>query len=657
MANDPPLLPPPDETPLLAAPKAPLLLPAPESRLRKHAKPITALAVAGFLVVAFAVGWFLHHRRAEAAKETNEAERDALPLTTVVPVKRSPSLSEMLLPGSLSPITEASLYARASGYLQRRYVDIGDAVVKGQVLAVIESPELDQQVAQGVAAEAQARQQVSQAAASVADAQARVDLALVTVQRYETLLEQDSIARQDVDVQRQTYQSALATLASAKANVGAADENVRAAEANTRRLVALQRFEQLRAPFDGVITERNVDEGALISTAGASLVGGSSSSLSSIGSSSGSTSTGGSATSSGTSDSSSSTGSGSSSSSSGNAGMPLFRIAQDDRLRVYVSVPQENASAIQLGANAQVFVQQFADRFQGRVARTARAIDPTSRTLLTEVQIPNGQHTLLPGMYAQVRFASERSDPPLLVPGETVIARADGTKVAVLRELSDDDKRKLADPADARCARKVHLQPVSIGRDYGTEVEVTQGLKSGEFVLLNPGDASTEGALMLPQLHADDSGESGDQKKPGRDGDNNRKKESGAGGDKKGDDKKGDAKNGGDKGGNDGKQQRQQARSTCVEEQYRRAQAERNPEPPAPAGGGGEAASAAASQPGGPSDRQPEGGSVAEHASAIGHHRRRPDLRRRDGSKRSVCRRRRLPVISPARQSRRGSGR
>ena len=620
MADSPPLLPPPPEQLLLGAPRAPLLLPAPESRWKRHAKLISAGAVATFLVIAFAIGWFLHHRRADAAEKANEDERTALPLTSVVPTKRSPALSEMLLPGSLSPITEASLYARAAGYLRRRYVDIGDAVVKGQVLADIESPELDQQVAQGEAAAAQARQQVNQAVAAVGDAQARVDLALVTVRRYETLLAQDSIARQDVDVQRQTYQSALATLASAKANVGAAQENVRAAVANVRRLAALQRFEQLRAPFDGVITERSVDEGALISNSGAGLVSSSSSPLPSVGSGSGDSSSSGSSSGGGSSDSSSG-------SSSGGTSMPLFRIAQVDRLRVYVSVPQDNAQAIQLGANASVFIQEFADRFPGHVARTARAIDPLSRTLLTEVQVGNEKRMLMPGMYAQVRFTTARSNPPLLVPGETIITRSGGTSVAMLSELTDEDKQRLADPADAQCARKVHLQPVVVGRDYGTEVEIAKGLRGGEFVLLNPGDASTEGAMLLPQLHAEAEGKGSDPKKPasGQGGDKSGKK----GDEQKSADKKSDAKKSGEKegkneqgkgqegnakkaggaGSDSAKEARQQARSTCIDEQFRQAQADRKPLPPAPGGEHEDAASAAASQSslGGPSDRSPAG--------------------------------------------------
>ena len=577
----------PPEVPLLAAPEPMLLLAAPEPRWKKHAKPATAIALAAVMLLAFAIGWFLHHRRAEAAKDANEEERNALPLLTVVPAKRSPGLSEMLLPGSLSPITEASLYARASGYVQHRYADIGDAVQKGQVLAEIESPDLDQQVAQGRAGLAQARQQVNQAQASVGDAQARVDLARVTVQRYETLLAQDSIARQDVDVQRQTYQSALAALASARANVGAAEENVRASEANVRRLVALQRFEQVRAPFDGIITARSFDEGALISAAGASLGGGGSgNALPSTGTSPGSPAGG----SGGDSASTGSAGSG----AAGGSGDPLFRIAQVDRLRVYVYVPQENAAAIELGAEATVLVQQFADRFTGRVARTSRSIDPVSRTLLAEVQLPNAGRTLMPGMYAQVRFASQRSNPPLLVPGETLIARSAGTQVATLAPLGEEDRSHLADSADAQCARKIHLLPVTVGRDYGTEVEISRGLRGSEFLLLNPGDTAREGTVVLPELQKKDAGESKE-----------------AGDKKAGGSRAGDTKAGPEQALEAQKKKRQQARSTCIDEQYRQSQASAGDhagQAPAPAGESAPASNPASQPaPGGPSDQAPGG--------------------------------------------------
>lgn len=504
---------------LLGAPEAPLLLPPPDrpdtdtgtgsgsgsgSAAGRHPKRNLAIALAALLAIGFGVGWFLHHRSRHEAEEASRAQRDALPAVTVVVVQRSPGLSELLLPGSLSPVTEAALYARAAGYVRHRYADIGDSVRKGQVLADIESPELDAQVEQGRAALAQARQQLNQARTSVNDAQAKLDLAQATLARYQALLAQDATTPLMVDEQRQADRSAVAALAAADANVGAAVQNVQAARANLQRLVALQAFEQLRAPFDGIITARNVDEGALISNAGASLTSTDVSSYSSTGGSSASTSTG-SATG-GTSSTGSSSGSGTA--SSGGQGAELFRIAQIDRLRVFVTVPQESAGNVQAGQAATVFVQAFgADGFGGRVSRTAGALDPTARTLLTEVQIGNPGHRLMPGMYAQVRFSSQRSAPPLLVPGEALITRSAGTFVAAMQEMSAPERQKLPASPHRDQARRVHLQPVVIGRDYGTEVEISGGLKGGEELVINPGDEVQEGAVMVPQAPASASGD------------------------------------------------------------------------------------------------------------------------------------------------------
>src|SRR5438552_12897024 len=260
-SDDQPLLPPPDE---------PRALPAP-SRSERRTVVIIVGSLVGLLVIAFLIGYFLHYRRERAAEAANEKMRSSLPAVNIVAVKPSTATSELVLPGSITPITEASLYARASGYVERRYVDIGDRVRRSQVLAEIESPELDQQVSQARAAVAQARQQLGQANASVVDARAKLDLARVTAERYRTLLDQDSVSRQDADQRQQEFRSAEASLQSTNASVGAADENVRAADANLRRLVSLQDFEKVRAPFDGIITARNVDVGALISNAGGSL--------------------------------------------------------------------------------------------------------------------------------------------------------------------------------------------------------------------------------------------------------------------------------------------------------------------------------------------------------------------------------------------------
>ncbi len=590
--TDPPRLPAPEPVPLLPAPE-----PTP-SRGRRRAKLVTALTLAAFLVVAFGAGWFLHHRQEDAAEASTRARQTQIPMASVVAAKRSPGLSELLLPGTLSPLTEASLYARAAGYVRHRYVDIGDTVKKGQVLAEIDSPELDQQLAQGLAATGQARQQLNQSRASVGDVRARLDLARVAWQRWDALQRDNAVSKQDADQKRQEYESAKAALVQANANVGAAAENVRALEANQRRVAALRDFEKLRAPFDGVITERNVDDGALITAAGAvpQTTGGTT-----AGSTASSTGTG-------TSGSGDSTGSGSSSS----AGPPLFRIAQIERLRVYVNVPQGNAGAVRVGSDATVLLAEAAQPVAGQVSRTARSLDPQSRTLLTEVQIDNRALTLLPGMYAQVRFASARTNPPLLVPGEALIVRGTGTQVATVAALDPDTRSGLPDSPDARCAREVHLRPVSVGRDYGTEVEITTGLGAGEFVVVNPGDAVLERAVLLPHLQDEDTGGAeGSQRSKSGPGGKGGEKGGGKDGEKGTGGKPGQDKPGGDKSGSPGgddeeARQRREAQQTCIEDLAARRAAERVRAGRAlPAGDAASGPTGLA--PGGQSERSPSG--------------------------------------------------
>jgi RND family efflux transporter MFP subunit len=226
------------------------------------------------------------------------------------------------------------------------------------------------------------------------------------------------------------YKSQVSALQSLEKAVAAQRGNIGAAEANLARLEKLQSFRLVKAPFDGVITLRNVDEGALVN-AGSTL---------------------------------------------------LFRIGQTDTLRTYVNVPQTQSSAIRIGQSAQLRVSNLPGRtFMGRVARTANALDPNTRTLLVEVQVPNPDGALLPGMYADVDLSSTRPDPPLLVPSIALISRGDGPRVAVV----------MAD-------HTVHLQPIQVGRDYGDRLEVASGLKEGDLVIPNPGDAAMEGLKVEP---------------------------------------------------------------------------------------------------------------------------------------------------------------
>jgi RND family efflux transporter MFP subunit len=410
-----------------------------------------AVLVVLLLAALFVFGYQRRHRIETVAASAAQRQHDDLPVVNVEKVHRAAATSELLLPGNITPVTQAFIYARASGYVRRRLVDIGDHVKQSQLLAEIESPELDQQVQQARAALAQAGQQAQQSQHELENSRSQLELARVTWDRYKVLAAHGAIARQEADQQQATFRSATAAVSAAESNVNAAGQNVRANQANLDRLIAMQAFENVRAPFSGIITARNFDVGALISISGTQNTG-----------------------------------------TSGGGGNEMFRIAQIGTLRILVSVPQENAPAVKVGQPATVLVAEFSKRrFQGRVARTANSLDMNTRTMLTEVQLSNPDGALLPGMYAQVQLTSSRADPPLLAPGDSLITSANGLSVAILADL----KPGHAYPADAK---SVHIQKIEVGRDYGPEIEVTSGLEGWEYVIVNPGDGVEEGAVVQP---------------------------------------------------------------------------------------------------------------------------------------------------------------
>ena len=340
---------------------------------------------------------------ASAVAGAAEAPVAARPVN-VVTARRAPGASELVLPASLLANQEAALYARTTGYLARWNVDLGDAVKAGQVLAVIDSPEVDQQL--------------NQAKAALALAQANAALAKATAARWQEMAEKNVVSRQEVEEK------------SAAAQAGAA--SVRAAEAEVGRLTQLQGFEQVTAPFDGVVAARPTDAGALITTDASRLM--------------------------------------------------LFRLTQRDPLRVTVGIPQTYVRSIRAGLPAEILVNEYPHRaFPGKVSRVAGALDPVSRTLQAEIQIPNSQGELLPGMFAQVRLLLVPVDPPLLVPANAAIIRADGNLVAVVEP-----------------GNRIRLKPVKFGRDYGTQIEIVDGLAEGAVLVSNPSDALTDGALVEP---------------------------------------------------------------------------------------------------------------------------------------------------------------
>ena len=429
---------------------------------------LSMLLLGALLAVVLFAGYLPRRRTTEQLDRAAAKQRRTPPTVNAAAVTRAPNLTEVSFPGSITPVTEAYIYARAAGYLKRRYVDIGDRVSSGQLLAEIDAPDLDQQVTQAQAALAQAEGQLGQAEAALQQLTATRDLAAVTWQRYQVLTKTGAVSRQAGDMQMTAAKTAEANVAAGEKNVVAAKEFVRASKATLARLVTLQGYEKVTSPFAGIVTARNVDVGALISATG---------------------STQGPAR----------------ANPAGPSDVPsngeIFRVAQISRLRVLVSLPQSEASGIHIGQQASVSVDELSNRlFPGQITRTSSALDAASRTLLTEVQVANPTGVLLPGMYTTVRLMTNRTVPPLLVPDASLVTEANGTSLAVLQPLSQSASEKAAsagiDQAVLARARIVHFQKVQPGRDYGTTLEILDGLHDGDYVAINPGDAVKEGAIV-----------------------------------------------------------------------------------------------------------------------------------------------------------------
>lgn len=420
------------------------------------------------LFVIFVLGYLphrAHEKNAEAAAKQRDQDE---PEVTVVELKRGHGAGELTVPGTTAPLTEAYLYARANGYLKKRYVDIGDRVKKGQLMALLDAPDLDQQVEQ-------ARQQLRQAEADEAQQQAQLDLRRVTWERWRTLVAKGVFSRQDGDQRETDYRAQLALVASAQRNV----ESFRA---NLNRAIALQSYERVTAPFDGIVTQRNTDVGALVGAGGSAMAaptqmasaptgGSSSSNNSSTNGQSGS----------GVQTATPTTGT--------NSGGALFAVAQIDKLRILVAVPEGYASSIVQGMPAKVYVQERTGKpIYGTVTRATRSLDQNTRTMLTEVDLDNHNGSLFPGMYTVVSFVQQggrgQAASSLTVPGDAVVVRQDRTAVAVVRDM------------------KVDMVPVEIGRDYGPSVEILSGLHEGDHVITTVSDGVRQGAKVRPQLQA-----------------------------------------------------------------------------------------------------------------------------------------------------------
>jgi RND family efflux transporter MFP subunit len=388
------------------------------------------LAIAVLIVVAFISGFLPLQKRNATLRAEAADQAQTLPRVEVVTVARASSKSELELPGSIQAITEAPILARADGYVRQRLVDIGDLVHAGQPVAEIEAPELDQQVLQAKANFEQSQASLEQAQANYDQGESNMELAKITAQRWANLNGKGVVSRQENDQYQSQYQAQLSNLQALEKAISAQRSNIAAAEANLSRLRNMQSYRVVRAPFDGVITQRNVDVGALVNT-GSTL---------------------------------------------------LYRIAQTANLRTFVNVPQASASSIRPGQKATLTVSNIPGRtFTGEVARTANSLDPASRTLLVELHVPNSDGALLPGMYCQIELSSSRANPPLVIPSDSLIVRTGGMLAAVVRP-----------------DHTIHLQPLTVGRDFGDRMEVLSGLHEGDSIIPNPSDIAREGLKVDP---------------------------------------------------------------------------------------------------------------------------------------------------------------
>jgi RND family efflux transporter MFP subunit len=359
---------------------------------------VLVLCALGLLVLGI---FTLLQRRTQYRALANETEKMAIPTVSVVHPTPQPGQEDLVLPSTIQAYVESPIYARTNGYLKKWYHDIGTRVKQGELLADIDTPEVDQQL--------------SQARADLATSKANENLSQITAARYQELIKTDGVSKQEVDNAVGDYAAKRAAMQSAEANV--------------RRLEELESFKHIYAPFSGVITRRNVDIGNLINAG------------------------------------------------NGGAAQELFYLAQTDPIRAYVRVPEAYGATIHAGLGAYLELPQYpGQRFEGKVVRTADAIDLASRTLNTEVDVPNRNGQLLPGGYAQVHLLVKVTGERMQVPVNALLFRSEGLRAVVI----DDD-------------HKTHLQPLTIGRDYGTALEVLQGLKSTDWIVLNPPDSLEDG--------------------------------------------------------------------------------------------------------------------------------------------------------------------
>ena len=376
---------------------------------------LSGLALMGVTGV-FLLGWIPRVLQSAELATHVEERRTALPRVLAAPPKAAPEIVTAAVHGDVQAMEETEIYPRTSGYLKKWHVDIGDDVEKGRLLAEIDAPEVAQELRQIEAALAQFHAKADHAAAGLR-------LAEATLNRNKTL-PANAISKQELDQN-------VAALDTAKAAVAAAEADIQSATANVERVRELDAFSKVYAPFSGTIVARNIEVGQLVVPGN-------------------------------------------------NAGQSLFRLAKTDPVRVFINVPQILASGVETGMEAEVIVRERPDhKFFGKVTRTARAIDPNTRTLRTEVQVPNGDRALLVGSYVLVKLDVRRRNAPLLIPASALMFDASGTRVAIV------------DPTG-----RIQFQAVDVNGDFGTEIGIEKGLKPTDRVVANPGDRLTEGGLV-----------------------------------------------------------------------------------------------------------------------------------------------------------------
>jgi len=399
-----------------AADETPPAEPQRKSFRRFGSASIIGMALLLSLPGGLVAGAVRHYQAGQSVAAAAEQRRDFVPNVRVAQVRPSDGIMTVSLPATTTAFEAANIFARTSGYIEKRYVDIGDQVKAGTLLAEITAPELDHQISQAQATLAQYQATLHQTEASH-------ELARVTNARDSSLVTKGWLTQQQGDNDR-------LTLAAQEAALGVARSNITAQEAQIRVLGQEKSYQRVVAPFDGVVTQRYIDNGSLVQ--------------------SGST--------------------------------MMYTMMHSDVIRIQLYVPQDEAVGIEPGVKAEVHVPEIPDRvFSGTVTRFAHALQPGSRTLLTEIDVPNPDGALSPGIYCIVDLKIPRKTPSFVVPADAVVFDQDGLHVALVRDGI------------------VHMQKISIARDFGKEVLIEQGLKRGDTVILNPMVDLAEGRKVAPQ--------------------------------------------------------------------------------------------------------------------------------------------------------------